>query len=120
MKEINSKDFEQEVTSQHVAVVKYWAAWCTSCITSAPIVDEVAESVNIPFVSINTDEYKDFAKSQGVKAIPVLHFFKDGRKREMLLGDKITKENIEQKLRMIGALDEIKSEEIRSESNHSD
>lgn len=81
--------FQEEVLNQSQPVlVDFWAPWCGPCRMVAPVVDEIAnEYINsVKVVKINTDENPSTATEYGIRSIPTLMIFKDGRRVDTVIG----------------------------------
>jgi thioredoxin 1 len=79
---VNESNFEQEVLNSDVPVlVDFWAPWCGPCRLIAPIVEEIAEEMagKAKVVKVNTDENPNLAMKYGIRAIPTIMVFKNGR-----------------------------------------
>ena len=79
---VNESNFEQEVLNSDVPVlVDFWAPWCGPCRLIAPIVEEIAEEMSgkAKVVKVNTDENPNLAMKYGIRAIPTIMVFKNGR-----------------------------------------
>jgi thioredoxin 1 len=81
--------FEQEVLKADVPVlVDFWAPWCGPCRMIAPIVEELANEYNgkLKVVKLNTDENQDTAVRYGIRSIPTIGIFKDGKVVDSVIG----------------------------------
>ncbi len=95
--EINDASFDQDVLkSSQPVLVDFWAAWCGPCKAIAPIVEEVANQYNGKVKVAKMDVDKNVATPQryGVRGIPTLLLFKDGKVAEQIVG-YVPKETIE-------------------------
>ena len=79
---VSDSGFEQEVLRSAAPVlVDYWAEWCGPCKMIAPVLDEVAEEYagRLTVCKLNIDENPDTPPKYGVRGIPTLMLFKNGK-----------------------------------------
>jgi thioredoxin 1 len=73
-----------------VAVVDFWAEWCTPCKMIDPIVEELEQehksNSNVKFLKLNVDENPQTSQRFGVMSIPTLIFFKGGQPVGSIVG----------------------------------
>ncbi len=81
-KETTDKTFESDVlNSSKPVLVDFWAEWCGPCRQLSPIVDELAKdrSDKIEVYKINIDKNPEVPTKHGIRGIPTLILFKDGK-----------------------------------------
>jgi thioredoxin 1 len=85
----NDASFDQEVLkSQLPVVVDFWAAWCGPCRMVGPIVEELAGEYagRVNFVKMDVDANPVKSAEYGIRSIPSLLVFKNGRVVETIVG----------------------------------
>ena len=99
--EVNDENWEDEVLKSDTPVlVDFWAPWCGPCRMVAPIVEEIASEYEgkIKVVKLNTDENQNIAITYGIRSIPTLGIFKDGKVVDAVIG-AIPKQQLEAKIK---------------------
>jgi len=94
---VSDATFEQEVLkADKPAIVDFWAPWCGPCRALGPMVEELAATHKdrLKVTKLNIDESPSTAEKYGVRSIPTLMLFKDGKLLDTLIG-LVPKEKLE-------------------------
>jgi thioredoxin 2 len=86
---VSDATFADEVERAPLPVlVDMWAPWCGPCRMVAPIVDQIAAELagRAKIAKMNVDENPSTSARFGVRSIPTLLVFKDGREVERIVG----------------------------------
>lgn len=78
---ITDSNFKELLESGKPLVVDFWAEWCGPCRMITPIIEdlanEYADRVNIG--KLNVDDSTEVTQEFGIRNIPTILFFKDGK-----------------------------------------
>ena len=88
-KEFKEASFQKEVIdSTQPVLVDFWAEWCGPCKMLTPTIDELADEYANKAVigKLNVDENPSIASEYGIRSIPSLLFFKDGKVQNQIMG----------------------------------
>src|SRR2546422_4768765 len=89
VKEVDDTSFENDVLkSDQPVLVDFWAQWCAPCRMLAPTVEAVAEKYagSATVVKLNVDDNAEVSQRYGIKGIPTLILFKNGKEVERVVG----------------------------------
>lgn len=82
-----------------LAVVDFWATWCGPCRIVGPIVDQLAAEYSDRGVTVgklDVDSNPGTASRFGIRSIPSILFFKDGKHVDTVVG-AVPKEHLQKK-----------------------
>ena len=89
VKEVTDSSFEREVLQANKpALVDFWAEWCGPCRMLAPTLDAIAaeHSDAISFLKLNVDDNPATSATYGIKGIPTLILFAEGKEVDRIVG----------------------------------
>jgi thioredoxin 1 len=87
-KEITDQEFENVIKSNNITLVDFWAPWCGPCKQLSPLIDELSNDMagKIDVVKCNIDDNPESPSKYGVRGIPTLMIFKDGKLLDSKVG----------------------------------
>ena len=86
---LTDANFETEVSQSDVPVlVDFWADWCPPCKVIGPVVEELAADFDgvAKVAKLDIDANPEVASQYGVRSIPTLLYFKDGKVVDRVIG----------------------------------
>lgn len=87
--ELTDKNFNDEIKSG-VTLVDFWASWCAPCRMQGPIVNELANEMHeqAKIAKLDVDSNQGTAKKYGIRSIPTILIFKNGKVVKQFVGVK--------------------------------
>ena len=79
---ITDSSFDEEIKNAEMPIlVDFWAEWCGPCKQIGPMLEEISEEKKgkLKILKINIDDNQQTPQKYGVRGIPTLMLFKDGK-----------------------------------------
>jgi len=87
--EVTDANFDTEIVNAETpSMVDFWAEWCGPCKKVGPVVEELAAEYKgkIKIVKMDVDSNRQTPAKYGIRNIPTLIFFKDGKILDQVVG----------------------------------
>ncbi len=101
--QVSDDSFEADVLKSDMPVlVDFWAGWCGPCRAIAPVIKELADEFQerLKVAKLNVDENPVTPNKYGIRAIPTLLIFKEGKLADQITG-AVSKSVIESAVKKI-------------------
>ena len=79
---VTDNNFDEEIKNSPIPIlVDFWAEWCGPCKQIGPILEDIGEAKKdkLKILKLNVDENPQTPQKYGVRGIPTLMLFKDGK-----------------------------------------
>lgn len=85
---VTDKDFADTLKNHSMVVVDCYADWCPPCKIIAPYLEELAGEYDgkVTFAKVDVDNSPGVAMQFGIRSIPTLLFFKNGKLVDQQIG----------------------------------
>ena len=117
--DVTAADFEEVVlegSRESYVVVDYWASWCAPCRQLKPLLEKLAVEYGYVLAKVDTEAQPELAAEAGVRGIPDVRIYKDGREVDRFAG-ALPEAQLKEKFDryMDSALDRVLAEALRQE-----
>src|ERR1035437_4477593 len=89
IKKLSDQNFEHQIKSG-VMLVDFWATWCMPCQMMPPVLNKLSEELteNASVGKLDVDQNRAASAKHGVRSIPTLVLFKNGKEVNRFVGVK--------------------------------
>lgn len=100
--QITDASFRELIAGDKPVVVDFWAEWCGPCRMIGPVIEELASEYEGKAIigKMNVDENDEVPGEFGIRSIPTVLFFKNGKLADKHIG-AAQKKLLEDKLKAI-------------------
>ena len=74
-------NFEDIINSTTPTLVDFYAEWCGPCKMISPLLEQVSSEIGdtAKILKVDIDKNQSFAASYGIRSVPTLMIFKEGK-----------------------------------------
>ena len=101
-KTITNENFQELLAQGLPMLVDFSATWCGPCKMLSPLVDQLADEYEGKAIvgGADVDNCQDLAMEYGIRSVPTIIFFKDGKPVDKSVG-AVPKNVLEDKLKAL-------------------
>jgi thioredoxin 1 len=86
--DVKSSEWDSLITDKKLLAVDFWAPYCPYCMKLKPVFEVIAKDYpDIKFVEVNVEQDPDIASIYGIRGIPVIKFFCEGKEIGEIVGN---------------------------------
>jgi thioredoxin len=85
--EITQQELKEKINNGEKVIVDFWAEWCSPCRMMKPIFEKVStKNPDLQMYTLNVMENQDLAVDLGIRSIPTIKAFNDGKEIYSIVG----------------------------------
>lgn len=83
----SSDEWNGLISSRKLVAADFWAPWCPYCLRLKPVFDSATNDYpDIKFVKVNVDQEQEISSRYGIRGVPVIKFFCEGKEVGEIVG----------------------------------
>ncbi|MBP5215034.1 MAG: thioredoxin [Alphaproteobacteria bacterium] len=84
----DSQFSDNVLKSKGLVLIDFWAEWCGPCRQLGPILEAIDNEIGneVKIYKMNVDDSPETASQFGIRSIPTMFLFKDGKQVDMKVG----------------------------------
>ncbi|MFP8965636.1 thioredoxin family protein [Pokkaliibacter sp. CJK22405] len=88
VKKMTTSEFNKAIQQDGVQLFRFWAPWCPPCMMMKPFYRDAEQRVGKAalFAEVNIDEQQALAARHGIRSIPTLVVYKNGKEVQRMSG----------------------------------
>lgn len=88
--------FQDAIAGAAPLLVDFWAEWCMPCHRLAPTLKQVADQLDgrMRVAKLNVDDHHEVSERLGIKGIPTMILFREGKELHRLVGSGRSREQM--------------------------
>ena len=101
---LNEENFASQVLeAERPVLVDFWADWCAPCRAMAPVIEDLAQRFEgrATLAKVDVDANPGLAERYGIRSIPSLLFFSNGKQVDQVSGRASGRELAERLERLV-------------------
>ena len=79
---VTTENIEEKLKENKIMLIQFWAPWCGPCRALTPTIDDLEDDFGKVIGRCNTDDNQDLVQEYGIRGIPTVIMFKDGKEVE--------------------------------------
>lgn len=86
---LTDSQFDENVlNAKGLVLVDFWAEWCGPCRQLGPILEAIDNEIgnDVKIYKMNVDDSPEIAGQLGIRSIPTMYLFKDGKQVDVKVG----------------------------------
>jgi thioredoxin 1 len=86
--QLTETSFDEALVAHSALLVDFWAPWCGPCRVIGPVLEDLSREYQgrVAIAKVNVDSHPALAVRFGVRSIPTLLFFRDGKLIDQVVG----------------------------------